>query len=987
MNQLNFFAEAEATPKGEVPVTPVIPEKSVTFAELAIPATVAATSRETRAEASSQKPLLIIIDGMAMLYRAFFALQRTGMSSPSGLPTGALYGFTTALLKIFENYHPHYLVAAFDSREKTFRHHLLESYKANRAAPPEELLQQLEKLFELLKAFGVPVIKQAGYEADDLIGAMVTQFADVCRIGIVTPDKDLAQLVREGVQILKPGKNQHELEPLGCNEVKAHFGVPPKQFTNFLTLTGDTSDNIVGAKGIGPKTAATLLEKYQTLDKLYQHLDELTPKVRKSLEDFAPNRELVLQLVTICCDAPLHVTLEELACKNPARDVVLPLLQELGFRTIAARLQAASVALTCACNDGGESAPPMQSDPNSSNLLNGSDGNTSATDTAPPPSFPDVPRHYTLVETREQLQALLEELQQVTHIAVDTETTSLDVFEAELAGISLCAEAGKAFFIATTPDALERKEVVKQLKPLLENPAITKSGQNLKYDMLVLKKYGIELAPISFDTMLASYVLNPDEHHNLDDMALRYLGRTTTKYDELTGTGKQRRHIFEVEKEALTNYACQDADVAFQLEEVLQAQLQAEPQLLALCTTMEFPLVRVLATMEYAGIAIDTEHLARVAETTELELQSLTDNIYAAAGSSFNIDSPKQLSHVLFTDLSLPTGKSTKTGFSTDVGVLEELAATYPIASDLLSYRTLQKLKGTYIEALPKIINPRTGRIHTSFNQHITATGRLSSSNPNLQNIPVRTALGKEIRRAFIPSTPEHWLLSADYSQIELRIAAELSGDERLIAAFRNGEDIHTATAQVIFGTEEISSDMRRKAKEVNFGVLYGIQPFGLAKRLNIPQKEAKVIIETYKAKYPQLFNVLRHIIEEGKEKGYVTTLLGRRRYIADLNSRNGTVQKAAERAAMNTPIQGTAADIIKCAMNLCYQQMQASGMASEMLLQVHDELLFETTDSEKEALTKLVENAMKEAAVLCGMKQVPVEVDCGVGKNWLEAH
>ncbi len=930
---------------------------------------------ETTAEkpaTTPRKPALFLLDGMAIVYRAFFALQRAGMTSREGMPTGAIYGFTSALLKIFETFKPHYLAAVFDSKEKTFRHNLYPLYKANRPSPPEELIMQLDTIFELLEAFDIPLIKAPGYEADDLIGTAARQFAQTCQVYIVTPDKDLAQLVHEGVKILKPGNNQNELELLGKKEITEQFGVPPELFTQFLTLTGDTSDNIPGAKGIGPKTAASLLGKYGSLQNIYAHLDDISPKNRHSLQEFQPTLGLITELVTIRTDLQIDVTLKELACGLPDPEKLFPLLQKLGLKTVASRVSALFGEFS---SHPSEKEPlPEESAVNSENQ---------------PPALrsPQEGADYARVDTEEKLHELITSLQGAGRIAVDTETTSLDTFEAELAGISICKEAGAARFISFAKSTLHRETTLKLLKPLLEDTELPKTGQNLKYDMLVMKKYGIELSPVGFDTMLASYVLNPDERHNLDDLAALHLGYQTTTFDELVGTGKTKLHIFEVEPEKLSNYACQDADLALQLEEVFRKKLENETGLLWLCEHIEFPLVAVLAAMEYEGVCIDTVHLEKASEKAKKELDLLTEKIYAAAGSLFNIDSPKQLAHILFTVLGIPPKKATKTGYSTNVEVLEELAVLYPIARDTLEYRSLQKLKSTYIDALPKMLNPLTGRLHTTFNQFVTATGRLSSSKPNLQNIPIRSALGKEIRKAFIPSSPEKWLLSADYSQIELRIAAEISKDPQLLDAFRNGEDIHTATAKVIFETDEITSDMRRKAKEVNFGVLYGIMPFGLARRLNIGQKEAKAIIDTYISKYPKLFESLQDIIETGRKTGYVSTILGRRRYLADLSSRNTNLKKAAERAAMNTPIQGTAADIIKCAMNLCSTRMRHQNMKSVMLLQVHDELLFETTDAEKELLSTLVEQAMIDAAITCGLKTVPVLVDTGIGKNWLEAH
>jgi DNA polymerase I len=921
---------------------------------------------------ATMKPSLFLLDGMAIVYRAFYALQRAGMTSREGMPTGAIYGFTSALLKIFETYRPKYLAAVFDSKEKTFRHDLYPLYKANRQAPPEDLIMQLDALFELLDAFDIPLIKTPGYEADDLIGTASHKFSQTCQIYIVTPDKDLAQLVHDGVKILKPGKGHNELELFGSKEIIEQFGVPPELFTQFLTLTGDTSDNIPGAKGIGPKTAVSLLGKYGSMENIYNHLNDISPKIRLSLEEFKPSLDLITKLVTIRTDLQIDVTLKELACGLPDPSKLFPLLQKFDLKSIVSRVS----ALFGELQQAPSANTPINEEPVGS--LN---------DKKPSLQSPLVSADYARIDTSEKLEELLCSLQGASHIAVDTETTSLDTFDAELVGISISIAAGKARFISFAQSELQLDRTLDILKPLLENPSLPKIGQNLKYDILVLKKYGIELSPVAFDTMLASYVLNPEEKHNLDDLAAHYLGYQTTTFDELVGTGKTKLHISEVEPEKLSNYACQDADLALQLEEIFRKKLKEEKELLWLCENIEFPLVSVLAAMEYAGVCIDTRHLEKASERVKKELDLLTESIYATAGSVFNIDSPKQLAHILFNVLALPPKKTTKTGYSTNVEVLEELAVTYPVARDLLEYRSLQKLKTTYIDALPKMVNPQTGRLHTSFNQFVTATGRLSSSNPNLQNIPIRSTLGKEIRRAFIPSSPENWLLSADYSQIELRIAAEISGDPQLLEAFRNREDIHTATAKVIFGTEEISGDMRRKAKEVNFGVLYGIMPFGLSRRLNISQKEAKAIIDTYISKYPGLFEALQKIIETGREKGYVSTLLGRRRYLADLNSRNTNLKKAAERAAMNTPIQGTAADIIKCAMNLCSTRMHHLKMKSVMLLQVHDELLFETTDAEQELLSTLVRQAMIDAAITCGLKTVPVLVDIGIGKNWLEAH
>ena len=922
------------------------------------------------APAPEHKPGLYLLDGMAMVYRAFFALQQARMTTRDGRPTGAVFGFASSLLRIIEAYSPDYLAVTFDSREKTFRHDRYEAYKANRPAPPEDLISQLNEIHELIRAFGIPIVIMPGFEADDLIGSAARKFEEDCRVFIVTPDKDMAQLVHDGVRILKPGKKQNDFELMGPEEVAAQFGVPPGQFIDFLTLTGDTSDNIPGAKGIGPKTASTLLEKYRSLDGIYDHLPELSPKSRQSLEEFREMLPLVRELVTIRTDLELTLSLDELRCGTPDRSALFDLLNRLELRSIATRVPALfhidppSGPTTGTGNTGAESIS------DGDELVPAAEGAT-----------------YTLVDTEEGLERLIRKLEASTGFAVDTETTSLDTFAAELAGISFAVQPTEAMFVYFGKDGLNAERTMERLKPLLESASHPKTGQNLKYDMLVLKRYGIDLSPVAFDTMLASYVLDPEEKHNLDDLAARHLKCRTTKFTELVGEGKSAIGIFDVDPHKLSDYGCQDSDVALKLKVKLSGLLDATPELRKVCEVLEFPLVEVLASMEYRGVSIDTAHLESTAEIVGRELAVLTEKIHAAAGETFNIDSPKQLGRILFEVLHLPAKKATKTGWSTNVQILEDLAGMHPIASDLLDYRSLQKLKTTYIEALPKMINPVTGRVHTSFNQYVTATGRLSSSNPNLQNIPIRTELGKEIRRAFIPSEEGNLLLSADYSQIELRIAAELSGDPKLIDAFRNREDIHAATARVIFDSEEVTPDMRRKAKEVNFGVLYGIQPFGLSQRLGIPQKEAREIIDTYMAKYPGMFSSLDATIATARENGYVSTLMGRRRYIPDLASTNVNVRKAAERVAMNTPIQGTAADIIKYAMCSISRRMVEAGFRSAMLLQVHDELLFETSDEEKDELKELVERCMIEAAVECGIRNVPVEVETGTGKNWLEAH
>lgn len=928
--------------------------------QLAFPMNTTTPTKEPEND-TRNRPAVFLLDGMALVYRSFFALERAAMSTKSGIPTGATYGFLMTLLKIFETYRPEYLAVAFDSKEKTFRHELYAPYKANRPEPPEDLIAQMDMIYKLIEAMRIAVLKQPGYEADDLIGSATKQFERQCDVYIVTPDKDLSQLVHDSVFMLKPGKKQNELLFWDREEIRKHFGVSPEHFIDFLTLTGDSSDNIPGAKGIGPKTASKLLNTYGNLANILDHLHELTPKVRSSLQAFEANRKLVHDLVTIKTDLALDATLSDLEYQTPDSSRLFSLLDKLEMKTVAEKIP----------HIFPEIQPVQKNDP----------------DRADPSFSPPKGAFYHLVESTSDLEKLAETLAKQKSFALDTETTSLNTFEAELVGISVSWQPGEAYFIHCTGANLDIETTLGALKPVLENPSIQKTGQNLKYDILVLKKYGIALSPVGFDTMLASYVIDPEEKHNLDDLAAKHLDHRTITYSELTGDGKKSLPLREVPIERLTVYACQDADIALKLEEKQKTLLQANKELEKLCTTIEFPLVEVLAEMEYLGISLDTAQLGKTAKTVNRQLAELTERIYTTVGATFNIDSPKQLGNILFDVLGLPAKKTTKTGYSTNLQVLEELALLHPIAKDILEYRSLQKLKNTYIEALPKILNPITGKLHTSFNQHITATGRLSSSNPNLQNIPIRTPLGREIRKAFIPSGSGNYLLSADYSQIELRIAAEISQDHLLLEAFENREDIHTATAKKIFDTDTITQDMRRKAKEVNFGILYGIQPYGLSQRLNIPQKEAKTIITNYTSKYPELFSSLQKTVEQAAEQGYVTTLAGRRRYIKNLRSKNRNIRMAAERAALNTPIQGTAADIIKYAMSLVHETIKKKKMQSSMLLQVHDELVFETTREEKEALASMTKECMEQAARFCGLTTVTIEIETGAGKNWLEAH
>ncbi len=929
------------------------------------------------------RPALFLLDGMALVYRAYYALMPARMQTKTGFPTGAAFGFTNTLIKLIEHYAPHYIAVAFDSKEKTFRHEKYPEYKANRPLPPDDLLMQLEKIYSIVEGYGVKTVQMPGYEADDIMGSLAKKFETECDIFLVTPDKDFAQLVNEHIHILKPSKDDDAFEHYSRQEVKEKYGVYPEQIIDMLALMGDSSDNIPGVDGVGPKTAAALLNEYGSLEALLQnaHLIKKT-KLRENLLKAKDQLQLSRFLVTIKTDLQIQIAIEELERKPPLPELLTPVLEELEFKQFLARLRRDKSIVIDDSSQLAEADRAADPDDDISFDFGANIGEDYTSQLPTPQSV----GNYTLINTPEGLTELLQKLEHTKEFALDTETTSLDALEAQLVCISFAVKACEAYAIDFR-HTLSMQEALQRLKPILENPNICKVGQNLKYDYTVLKNYDITLAPPYFDTMLASYVLNPDEPHNLDDMVAEYLKLRTVRYTDLVGRGRLQKRIEEVPIEDLKNYACQDADMALQLKSILHGKLSHEPALMNICTAIEFPLLRILAEMEYAGVAIDTSVLSELSKTLDVAIQEAAQAVYAAAGEIFNIDSPKQIAQVLFEKMKLPVKRRTKTGYSTDVKVLEELAEEFPIAGKILEYRSLQKLKSTYVDALPSLIRKKTGKVHTSFNQSVVATGRLSSSNPNLQNIPIRTPIGRQIRRAFVASRPDYMLLSADYSQIELRIAAELSGDETMQRAFKNGEDIHSATAKVIFETQNITPEMRRKAKEVNFGVLYGIQPFGLAQRLDISQSEAKAIIENYKAKYPKIFEFLSRVLEQARTQGYVETALGRRRYFKDIKHKSFSIRNAAERAAINAPIQGTAADMIKLAMIQIDEQIRSEKLESKMVLQVHDELLFDAPKAELDVLSAIVKKQMIEAAQRAGLKTVPVAVEVGIGENWLVAH
>lgn len=928
----------------------------------------------------AKKEKLFLLDGTALAYRAYYAFIGRPLVTSGGVNVSAVYGFTNSLIKILEEEKPDYIAVVFDSGQPTFRHEIHPEYKATREKMPEDMAIQLQKLKEVIEAFNIPILEIPGYEADDVMGT-IAKIAESKGIEtyLVTGDKDFLQLVSPMIKIYRPTKGLADIEIVDVDKVKQEWGVTPEQIVDVLGLMGDKVDNVPGVPGIGEKTAVQLIKEFGSIENLIKNVDRVpTQKIKENLKNSIDKARLSKTLVTIKTDVPLDIDIYSLKASQPNKDKLAELFYELEFKSLIKKL-----GLTSAVREVEEEKIEEQKKPIKYS------------------SIKTEPHQYHIIQNIDELKDLVEKLKSADLISFDTESTGVDPLNADLIGISFAVKPGEAFYVpvsveTTTSDSLfelEKKKkthgieietVLKYVKPVLEDPRIKKCGQNLKYDILLMAKYGVWINGISFDTMIAGYILNPEGSHTLEVLAKEYLKYQVIPISQLIGEGRFQKKMSEVPVEKVAEYACEDADVTLKLVNKLRDELEKREQL-KLCEEVEFPLVEVLAHMEFSGVKLDTELLREMSKELDRMLDNLTHDIYRLAGMEFNINSPQQLADVLFKKLKLPPVKTTKTGYSTDVEVLEELAKEHPIAEKLLEYRQIQKLKSTYVDALPKLVNPKTGKVHTSFNQTGTATGRLSSSDPNLQNIPIRTEIGREIRKAFIPSEPDWFIMSADYSQIELRIMAHLSGDENLISAFRKGLDIHSSTAASVFGVrpEDVNYEMRRKAKEVNFGIMYGISPYGLSQRLGIPQPEAKKIIEVYFQRFPKVKEYIEKTIAEARQKGYVATLLGRRRYVPDINSRNRTVREFAERTAINMRIQGTAADLIKLAMVRIYDEMKKRRLKSKMILQVHDELVFDVAPGEVEELKGIVLDKMQNALQL----DVPLVVELGVGKNWYEAH
>lgn len=893
----------------------------------------------------TKKPALYLIDGSSYIFRAFYGI-RQNLTTSKGLPTNALYGFVTMLMKIVRDDCPEYLAVVFDSKEKTFRHKMYHEYKANREVPPEALQQQFPHFEPLVEAFNIASLRKPGYEADDIIGTLAKQGEKAgLDVVIVSGDKDMMQLIDPHIHMLDTMKDKK----FGEKEVVEKFGVPPNQVIEVMGLMGDSGDNIPGVSGVGPKTATELIQKFGSIEELYKKIDHVDKKkLQEKLLGEKDKALLSRQLVTIDISVPMDCRIEDLKAREKNNARLKTLFTEFEFFSLLKDF-----------------------------------------DAEPAQTVVNVGKSYGTVSTETEFEHLLKKLRTAGEFALDLETTSKHPVEAEIVGLSFSCKDHEAYYIPVwhrylgVPKQLDKKYVLDTLRPLLEDSRFKKYGQNIKYDFIVLRNEGIHLAGISFDTMLASYVLNPSRRtHSMDELAMEYLQHKTITYKEVVGTASKEIGFDEVEIERATQYAAEDADVTWLLTKKLRPLLSKDD--LDLYTKMEIPLVEVLAEMEINGVLVDKDWLKKLSQIIDKDLKELEKEIYSLAGEEFNINSPKQLAVILFEKLKLSTGKKTKSGFSTDVSVLEELASEHPLPDKLLSYRQYNKLKSTYVDTLPQEIYAKTGRVHTSFNQTIAATGRLSSSDPNMQNIPIRSELGKEIRKAFI-AEKNSLLLSADYSQIELRVFAHLSGDKELIRAFKEGKDIHTRTAASIFGLplDGVNEDYRRMAKAVNFGIIYGLSAFGLSRGLKISPKEAKEFIDQYFKLYNRVKPFMDETIESARKSGYTTTLMNRKRYIPDIHSKNRQVRESAERIAINSPIQGTAADLIKLAMIRLHNIFKDRKLHSKMILQVHDELLFECPSDEQKLVEGLVKKEMEQVYPL----SVPVIVDIGWGKNWNEAH
>ncbi len=927
---------------------------------------------------------LYLFDSFAMIFRAYFALQKNPLINSKGQNVSAITGFLNTLYEIITKYKPTHIACAFDSTEPTIRHEAFEAYKANRSETPEDIIFSIPYIKAIIKGFNIPILEVPGYEADDIIGAIAMQ-AEQHNIEtyIVTMDKDLGQLVSDKTFIHRPPYMGKPAQIYGVQEICERWEIDnPKQLIDILGLMGDAVDNIPGVAGIGEKTAQKLIKDFGSIEGIYENIEQIKGKLKDKLVEQKEQAYMSKSLATVELNVPVEFHIETFKIQEKNTAELAEIFAELEFRTQAKRILGDSYNLI------EEKNKASINNNQQFDLFSSIGENTSATENiSKNKNLYSTEHHYLLVDSENKLAELIQKIAKEKSICFDTETTSLNTFESELVGISISIKENEGFYIPCPANKQQTQAIIEQLRPILENENITKIGQNIKYDLLVLKNYNIELKGILWDTMLAHYLIEPDARHGMDILAENYLNYQTISIEELIGKkGKNQGNMRDVPIEKIKDYAIEDADITLQLQQIFKKEID-QTHLENLFYNVETKLITVLADMEREGINVDVPFLQQYSSEIQEELIQLQDTIYKESGTTFNIDSPKQLGEILFEHLKIPyQGKKTKTGqYSTDEATLQKFFDKHPIIQSILDYREFTKLKSTYVDAIPNLINPLTNRIHTTYNQTSVATGRLSSINPNLQNIPIRTERGKQIRKAFIPRDENYTLLSADYSQIELRIVASISGDENMMEAFRQQQDIHSATAARVFNVslEEVSSEMRRKAKMVNFGIIYGISAFGLAQRLGTGRNEAAELIEEYFKQYPKIKNYMDNTILFAQQNGYVETLLKRRNYIRDINSENYTIRGFAERIAINAPIQGSAADMIKVAMIDIHQQLKTLNCHSKLLLQVHDELILDVHKSEKEIIEKIVISSMKNALPL----NIPVEVSCGWGNNWLEAH
>ncbi|MFZ9235781.1 MAG: DNA polymerase I [Algoriphagus sp.] len=936
---------------------------------------------------------LFLLDAMALIYRAHFAFSKNPRINSKGLNTGVMLGFTNTLLEVLEKEKPSHIAVAFDTKAPTFRHEQYTPYKANRLEQPEDITVSIPWVKEIVRAFKIPVLEMDGFEADDIIGTLAKKAEkELFTVYMMTPDKDYGQIVDDHIFLYKPAFMGNGVDVMGPKQICEKWDIEHvDQVRDILGLMGDAVDNIPGIPGIGEKTAVKLLKEFGTVEGVVANADQLKGKQRENVENFGAQGILSKELATIKIDVPVDFDEVDLRYDGMDEEKLRAIFSELEFRTLAARLFKEGPAKKTA------SAPPAPAQmdlfgtPAPTPSMQFEEGEDEDAISLAAPVVLDTihsnAHNYHKIKGKAAIQELVDYLLLQKEICFDTETTDLDAMRAELVGLSFAYLEREAYYIPVGPDSKETQEVLELLRPVFENESILKIGQNIKYDLLVLKNYGIEIKGILYDTLLAHYLIEPEGKHGMDWLAQQYLQYKPVSITELIGKkGKGQGNMRDVDEDEVTAYAAEDADITLRLKGKLDPILQSNG-LKKLVEEVENPLIPVLTDMEFEGVRIDTGSLAELSVTLEQESKEIEKRVYELAGVRFNLASPKQLGEVLFEKLKLdPKAKKTKTGqYATGEEILSKLADEHEIAEAILEYRQMVKLKSTYVDALPTMINPKTGRIHTTYNQFVAATGRLSSINPNLQNIPIRTARGREIRKAFVPRDENYVLLSADYSQIELRLMAAFSQDESMLEAFRTGRDIHATTAAKIFKVplDEVTTDMRRKAKTANFGIIYGISAFGLAQRLSIPRGEAKEIIDAYFTEFPAVKQYMDGAIEKARTQEFVETILGRRRYLRDINSRNMTMRGFAERNAINAPLQGSAADLIKVAMIHVQAWMKAKNLKSKLILQVHDELVFDAHKDEVDLLKKEIPGLMSNAIPL----PVPIEVEVGVGPDWLQAH